>query len=455
MTKSILLIEDDKIVSRLIAEHIERMGCNVQAAHTWKQAAAYLEQHEPELILMDVQLPDANGMDLLPELAAEQTVIVITAYGSVKNAVKAMQAGIEDYLTKPISLDELEIIVKRTLDTVSMRADHLFCKQRMQARDSERLMVGQSPAIQEVHHLIDAVAETDMTVLIQGESGVGKELVARTIHERSQRSAHNFVAVDCCTLQETLFESELFGHERGAFTGADRQKKGLIEGARGGTLFLDEIGELEPTLQAKLLRVLETGLFRRVGGTKDLSANVRIVAATNCDLEKASRSGSFRSDLFYRLSAFTVAVPPLRARREDIPDIVEHFLRNRKFSRRINTKVTQSAMRSLMAYDWPGNVRELKNVIERALILSQQTRKIRPEHLAPILNDSELQGSLTLTFDHEPSLAEIEEKYLQMLLTKYSGHRLLIAKRLGVSERNIYRMIDKHGLKADACQSEE
>ncbi|MGB5278990.1 MAG: sigma-54 dependent transcriptional regulator [Gammaproteobacteria bacterium] len=455
MTKSILLIEDDKIVSRLIAEHIERMGCNVHATYTWEEAARYLEQHEPELVLMDVQLPDANGMDLLPQLAAAQTVIVITAYGSVKNAVKAMQAGIEDYLTKPISLDELEIILKRTLDNVSMRAEHLFCKQRMQASERKKLMVGNGPTIQEVHNLVDAVAETEMTVLIQGESGVGKELVAKTIHERSKRSIHNFVAVDCCTLQQTLFESELFGHERGAFTGADRQKKGLIEGASGGTLFLDEIGELELTLQAKLLRVLETGLFRRVGGTKDLSANVRIVAATNCDLEKASREGSFRSDLYYRLSAFTITVPPLRERREDIPDIVEHFVRNRDFSRRVNTKVTSSAMRLLMAYDWPGNIRELKNVIERALILSRQTRKIRPEHLAPILNSTESPGSLTLTFDHEPSLAEIEEKYLQMLLTKYSGHRLLIAKRLGVSERNIYRMIDKHRLKTRVHQGEE
>ncbi len=447
MIKSILVVEDDKIVNRLIAEHVERMGYAVQAAYTWAEASHYLSSHEPELVLMDMRLPDANGMELLPQLAGEQTVIVITAYGSVKDAVKAMQAGVEDYLTKPISLDELEIVVKRALDHVAMRAEHLFCMQRMQARESKKLMLGNSPAMQEVHRLIDAVAGTDMTVLIQGESGVGKELVAKTLHERSNRSKCNFVAVDCCTLPEKLFESELFGHERGAFTGADRQKKGLIEGAGGGTLFLDEIGEIELAVQAKLLRVIETGVFRRVGGTKDLRANVRILAATNCDLEKASRDGAFRSDLYYRLSAFIVTVPPLRERREDIPELVEHFVYNRDFSRRISTTVSRAAMRALMAYEWPGNVRELKNAIERAIILSRQTRKIRPEHLAPTLTSVESLSSVTLAFDHEPSLSEVEGKYLQMLLTKYSGRRLVIAKTLGVSERNIYRMLDKHQLK--------
>ena len=447
MTKTILILEDDKIVNRLISEHIERMGYATHAAYTWAEADQYLTYHEPELVLMDVRLPDANGMDLLSQLTTEQTVIVITAYGSVKDAVKAMQAGVEDYLTKPISLDELEIVVKRTLENVTMRAEHQFCMQRMQARESKKLMIGNSPAMQEVHNLIDAVAGTDMTVLIQGESGVGKELVAKTVHERSNRSKRNFVAVDCCTLPEKLFESELFGHERGAFTGADRQKKGLIEGAEGGSLFLDEIGEIELAVQAKLLRVIESGMFRRVGGTRDLRANVRIVAATNCDLEIASREGSFRSDLYYRLSAYIITVPPLRERREDIPGLVEHFVCNRDFSRRINTTVSRSAMRALLAYNWPGNVRELKNAIERAIILSRQTRKIRPEHLAPTLTSMESEDSLTLAFDHEPSLTEVEAKYLQLLLTKYSGHRSLIAKRLGVSERNIYRMIDKHRLK--------
>ncbi len=447
MAKTILVVEDDKILNRLIVEHIERMGCVARAAYTWAEARQYLDQYEPGLVLMDVRLPDANGMDLLPELAAEQTVIVVTAYGSVKDAVKAMHAGVEDYLTKPISLDELEIVVRRTLDNVAMRAEHLFCMQQMQASESKRLMIGSSPAMQEVHRLIDAVAGTDMTVLVQGQSGAGKELVAKTIHERSGRSKRNLVAVDCCTLPEKLFESELFGHERGAFTGADRQKKGLIEGAEGGTLFLDEIGEIDLAVQAKLLRVIETGVFRRVGGTKDLRANVRIVAATNRDLEKASGEGAFRSDLFYRLSAFVITVPPLHERREDIPELVEHFIHNRDFSRHMNTTVSRGAMRALMAYDWPGNVRELKNAIERAIILSRQTRKIRPEHLAPMLARAQAPTSVTLTFDHEPSLAEVEEKYLRMLVTKYSGHRLQIARKLGVSERNIYRMIDKHQLK--------
>jgi DNA-binding NtrC family response regulator len=445
MSTEILTIEDDHLLNGLVSEHLGRLGYHVLQGHTWAEARGHLERSEPKLILMDVRLPDADGLKVLPDLAADHAVIVLTAYGSVRDAVQAMQAGAAEYLVKPLSLDELELTVQRTLETAALREDHQFCKRRLQATIGPRRMVGDSAALQQTYELIAAVAPSEMTVLIQGESGVGKELVARALHEHSPRSARNFVAVDCCTLQEKLFESELFGHERGAFTSADRQKKGLIEAAEGGTLFLDEIGEIEPSIQAKLLRVLETGRFRRVGGTKDLNANIRVVAATNRNLEERSRRGDFRLDLFYRLSAFVIETPPLRERREDIPDLTRFFIEHNDFSRRINKAVTRTAMRQLMAYDWPGNVRELKNVVERAIILARGKKQIGPEHLTFSGTKTRQEPLVNLSFDHEPTLEEIEKAYLGTLLTRHDGRRSSVARAMGISERNVYRLIRKYG----------
>ena len=445
MKNSVLLIEDDKVLNGLIVKQLSQVGHSVAGVHTWAEAEAYLAAHEPHLIILDPRLPDADASKKLPRLAGQQPVIVLTAYGTVKNAVQAMHAGAADYLVKPINLDELELVVERTLEADALRRDHQFYKAQI-ANRRPTFLVGHSEALVQVVSLIDSVAPTDMTVLIQGESGVGKELVAHEIHERSVRKDRPFVALDCCTLQETLFESELFGHERGSFTGADRQKKGLIEGAEGGTLFLDEIGEISPPIQAKLLRVLETGIYRRLGGTKDLRANVRILAATNADLEQRSRDGSFRLDLYYRLSSFAIRVPPLRERREDIPDLVFHFMEKHDFSRRIDVAVSAEAMRRLMAYEWPGNVRELKNVIERAIILAKDNREIRPEHLAFSSSGNNASNEVQLTFDHEPTMDEIRLQYLQMLMRKYAGRRSDVAKALGISERNTYRLIQKYAL---------
>lgn len=442
--KNILVVDDDKVFNELVVRQLNSLGFLAEGTRSWQETSAYLKQKEPDVILLDVVLPDANGLELLPDLVSIKPVIMLTAMGSIRTAVDAMKQGAAEYLVKPINLEELDIIIKRVLGHAELVEEMAF------ARDHERekrksFMVGTSEALMGVNELIDAVAIENVSVLITGESGVGKELVAREIHERSERSDKNFMALDCCTLQENLFESELFGHEKGAFTGADRLKKGLIEGAKGGTLFLDEIGEIGPAIQAKLLRVLETGIFRRLGGTKDFQSDARILSATNRNLEALSRDGLFRSDLYYRLAAFPIEVPPLRKRREDIPALASHFLRHHDFSRRINKRLTKQAMNMLIAYDWPGNVRELRNVIERAIIFSRDEGMIHRPHLGFADHQLAKKCSVNLNFDHEPSLEEIKGDYIQKIVEKYNGNRLKISSVLGVSERNLYRMLKKLG----------
>lgn len=447
----LLVIEDDKVLNRLLVDQLERFGYEVAGRHRWSEAEAFIEENEPDLMILDCRLPDADGIEMLQRVGNQFPVVMLTAYASVESAVRAMKYGAAEYLVKPVNLDELEVVVKRALENAAIRREHQFLKSRMAPQAQ---MIGVSKALLEVNRLIDAVAQSDMTVLIQGESGVGKELVANAIHERSARAKRNFVAVDCCTLQKHLFESELFGHEKGSFTSADRQKKGLIEGAIEGTLFLDEIGEIEGAVQAKLLRVLESGRFRRVGGNKDHVANVRIVAATNRDLAQMAGSGQFRPDLYYRLNAFVITVPPLKERAGDIQALASHFIRNHDFSRRVEKTLTPAALARLEAYSWPGNIRELKNVVERAIILSGNSSSIDEHHLA--LPSNLTPGSALplpptangffLPLGQEPCLEDVKKAYLVDLLARHSGHRARVARALGISERNTYRLIQKFGL---------
>ncbi len=437
----ILVVEDDVMLNKMLVDNLANMNYQVHGVTELAQARKFLAKYEPNLVILDGKLPDGKGIELLPQLNEICPTIFLTAYGTVRNAVESMKAGVAEYLVKPIDLDELEVTVKRVLENEVLKQDYQFYKSQLN-RKHNKMMIGHSPALQEVKKLIAAVAPTDMNVLIQGESGTGKELIANELHQQSHRHQRNFVALDCCTLQEKLFESELFGHERGAFTGAHQQKKGLIEGAEGGTLFLDEIGEIEPSIQAKLLRVLETNQFRRLGGTKDLIADVRIIAATNRDLEQMSKSSEFRLDLYYRLNSFMIKSLPLRERREDIPYLVEHFITNHNFSSRVDKTVIPAAMKELVAYDWPGNIRGLKNIIERAIILSGKT--IAPEHLG--FHQASNSMGIQLNYETEPTLADIEKDYMVKLLKKYSGHRAKIAKVLGVSERNTYRLLKKYDL---------
>jgi DNA-binding NtrC family response regulator len=460
MKSSILVVEDDVVLNRLLVKELGKCGYDVESAGSWRDARERIVAFAPDLVLLDVNLPDSTGFGPLSEVAQSRAVVMLTAYGDVNQAVKAMRLGAADYLVKPVNLDELELVIRGALERKQLQAQKVATHS-----DAMAAMIGDSLAMRQLRQLITEVAASDVTVLIQGESGSGKELVAQALHAASARHDERFIAVDCTTLQESLFESELFGHERGAFTGADRRKAGLIEAAAHGTLFLDEIGEAGPAIQAKLLRVLESGRFRRVGATSDLRTDVRIVAATNRDLAQRARQQLFRDDLYYRLAAFVIQVPPLRARPEDVGVLAEHFIELRRRGKGLPPVALGYAARdALVRYNWPGNVRELRNVIERALILVGDAPEIAPAHLglnetsfatrwtAPVDTVAESAATTsvaddTLVLQGEPTLEHIEREYLAQLLKKYDGNRRKVAEALGVSERTAYRMMDRHGYK--------
>jgi two-component system response regulator HydG len=438
--KTLLIVDDDAVFNGLLRRQIESMGFATLGAGSWAEAQQRLSEIEPSAIILDFKLPDSDASQILGELRNQYPVIVLTGYGSIPNAVSAIREGAADFLTKPVNLDELELTVRRVLETAELRESNRFYRTQL-ASHRPGPMVFESRAMRTVQEMIDAVGPTDTTVLILGESGTGKEMVAQAIHERSPRAQRELVPIDGSGLQENLFESELFGHERGAFTNADRQKKGLIEEAAGSTLFLDEIGDIGPAIQAKLLRVLETSSFRRLGGNKTLSADARFVTATNRDIEAMSRAGNFRSDLYFRLSRFVITIPPLRERREDIEPLARHFLA--LLTRNAPPTLSAEALKLLLAYDWPGNVRELRNAIERAIILARPGNPVRVEHLSFIPRNQA--GEVVLRFGQDPNLEQIEREYLRQVMAKHGGNRQKTAAILGISERHIYRLIEKYG----------
>ena len=446
--KTLLIVDDDPVFNGLLRRQIESMGFSTLGAGSWAEAHQRLSEIEPCAIILDFKLPDSDASRILSEIRNQYPVIVLTGYGSIPNAVSAIREGAADFLTKPVNLDELELTVRRVLETAELRESNRFYRTQL-ASHRPGPMVFESKAMRNVQEMIDAVGSTDTTVLILGESGTGKEMVAQAIHERSPRAQRELVPIDGSGLQENLFESELFGHERGAFTGADRQKKGLIEEAAGSTLFLDEIGDIGPAIQAKLLRVLETSTFRRLGGNKTLNSDARIVTATNRDIEAMSRAGTFRSDLYFRLSRFVITIPPLRERREDIEPLARHFLT--LLTRNAPTSMSAEALKMLLAYDWPGNVRELRNAIERAVILARPGNPVRVEHLSFIPRNQA--GEVVLRFGQDPNLEQIEREYLRQVMAKHGGNRVKTAAILGISERHIYRLIEKYGFSEKAAGS--
>jgi DNA-binding NtrC family response regulator len=438
----LLLVDDEETFREQTAKELRHSGYAVTTADTLDAARGKLSAEQFHLVLLDLRLPDGNGLDLLAELrerAPTTEVIMLTAFGTVQEGVRAMKNGAHDFLIKPCKLDMIEAALAKALEKRELERGSSALQHEVSRLQTGQRFIGESRQVRDLLHMIDRVAETPSTVLIRGESGVGKELVSRAVHRKSARARQPFVVVDCAALHENLLQTELFGHEKGAYTGAVRLKHGLFEVADRGTIFLDEIGELTPALQVKLLRVIETGTFRRVGGTADIRVDVRIVAATNRSLESMMKEGGFREDLYYRINVFSIQIPPLRERPGDVPMLVEHFVKHSPIIPKRNLGISEEAMSVLARYRWPGNVRELENVIERALILCDGPT-IEPEHLPmgvrvrPAFEDQ-------APSDRQLTLDEIEKRYIRRVLDQCKGHRQKAAGILGISERNLYRKL--------------
>jgi DNA-binding NtrC family response regulator len=440
----LLLVDDDDDLRQDLARLFRKQGHDVTAAVSGEDALDKAAHFRFDVALLDLHLPGISGIDVLAQLKEQQPeleALMLTAHSSIETAVEAMRKGAYDYLTKPFRAADLEIHVQKAFEKVQLQRRERQWLQQLSYESPRYRLVGSSPAIRKVVALIEKVAATDATVLVRGASGTGKELVARALHTNSPRRTRPLVTINCAALQENLLESELFGHEKGAFTGAVAAKPGLVEVAEGGTLFIDEIGEMAPGLQAKLLRVLEDGHYRRVGGTREMNADVRVVAATNRDLAEEIKNGRFREDLFYRLNVVSIYLPPLRERRSDIPELIEHFLTSRPIGP-LRSRVDAEAMKALRAYSWPGNVRELANVLERAQILAEN-HLITPEDLPENILVSAASPGQSGDPRH---LREMERRHVQSVLQEEKGNKVQTARVLGISRRSLYRLIEKYHL---------
>lgn len=487
LSKGRLLIVDDEVeLMRALCDSLSEQGFNVQGLPAPQPALDALRDGEYDILLTDLMMPKLDGIQLLKQalvLDPQLVGIIMTGQGTIPTAVEAMKSGAFDYILKPFRLQHILPVLERAMEVRRLRLENQRLRRYLNSLtfESERYrLVGSSEAMRRVLQLIERVAPTDATVLIRGPSGTGKELVARAIHANSRRRDAPFIAVNCATFQESLLESELFGHEKGAFTGADRAKAGLFEVAEGGTLFVDEVAEMSPALQAKLLRVLENGHYRRLGSTQDRYANVRILAATNKPLEEEVRLGRFRDDLYYRLNVITLMLPPLRERREDIPELAMHFLATRAIGRN-PLILSPEALDLLMRYDWPGNVRELANVLERAQILAEGptiTPADLPDNLVAAARANLQEAHLSVTpinpvpptpktfaapstpvnlqttdypasgtLSTEWTLAAVERRHILEVLQRCNGNKVHAARLLGISRRTLYRLLDKHQLR--------
>jgi len=441
---NVLIIEDNEDLCLSIADILKRGGYRVFTAFEGQKGLEYIRQEIIDLVLLDIRLPDKNGIQVLGDIKSfdpDILVIMMTAYADVEPAIEAMKKGAFDYLIKPFDLDELRITIKKALETQELRREVARLRRQQAEHYLNSEIYGVSPKIQEVRRLIQIVSQTPRTsVLIQGESGTGKELVANAIHYASARRDKPLIKINCSAIPDNLLESELFGHERGAFTDAKTMKKGLFELANGGTVFLDEISTLKLSLQPKLLRILENQTLRRVGGTIDINIDVRIIAATNRDLEQCIREGSFRDDLYYRLKVMVIDLPPLRERREDIIPLAKIFIdqNNREFRKKVQ-KISPEAQRILLNYSWPGNVRELKNVIERAVILCQGS-VIEPDHLPREL-ETESEGTAVepsaVSYPADLSLEEVEKRHILQVLEAQKGNKSRAARILKISRSTL------------------
>jgi two-component system response regulator PilR (NtrC family) len=452
----ILVVDDERSMRELLAIVLRREGHEVSLAADGRSAVALLERQPIDLLISDIRMPDMSGVDVLraaKQIDADVIGIMITAFASTETAVEALRMGAYDYVSKPFDIDELKIVVRHALEKRQLRQENVLLRRSLQSAHSFANILGRSRAMREVFGLIETIAPTNSTVLVTGESGTGKELVARAIHFNSLRRDRPFVALNCGALAETLLESELFGHVRGSFTGAAANKKGLIEVADRGTIFLDEVGEMTPIMQVKLLRVLQERTFRRVGGTEEIDADIRIIAATNRDLAKLVAEGRFREDLYYRINVIPVHLPPLRERRDDIALLAQHFVE--KFGRQMQKEIAgiaPAAMLRLESHLWPGNIRELENAIERAVAL-ERSPVIQPESLpagvgpagaAAALRDEPVPAP---GFVLEQHVQEIEREYIAEALRRAGGVKMKAADLLGMSFRSFRYYMKKYDLK--------
>ena len=453
----ILVVDDERSMREFLEIFFQREGYKVTTAPGVDQAEVHLENDEIDVVITDMQMPERGGLELLNaarELSPETAVVVITAYASTDSAIAAMREGAYDYITKPFKVDEIRLVVEKALEKKELAVENQRLKSQLQSQAGHPTIIGNSRGLRDVFDLIGQVADTRTSVLISGESGTGKELVARALHDQSARSEKAFVGLNCGAIPENLLESELFGHEKGSFTGAVGEKKGLFEVADGGTLFLDEVAELSMALQVKLLRAIQEKSIRRVGGTVDIDVDVRLLSASNQDLGEAVTQGQFRNDLFYRLNVIQILLPALRERREDIPPLLRHFLEKlSEAAGRPIQAVSEGAMKKLMAYDYPGNVRELENIVERAVALSRGT-EIEVDALPPNVVDTRVSTAAPLISADGINLQNLLDDYERSLLSEAlrlsGGVKKEAAKLVGVSFRSFRYRVEKLEMDADS-----
>ena len=447
----ILIVEDEKSMREVLRILLEGEGYEVSIASDGLMGIASLEKDIFDLVITDVKMPRADGFEVLKrikEIAPETIVIMITAFATKDTAIEAMKLGAYDYISKPFNIDEIRLIVRKAIEKKKEHIELSLLRQKVDTTYALGNIIGQSLKMQELFRIVPRIAQSNSNVLITGESGSGKELVAHAMHNLSHRKEKNFVTINCAAFPEGLLESELFGHMKGAFTGAIYNKQGLFEIADSGSIFLDEIAEMPTSLQAKLLRVLENGTFRRIGGTTDIKVDVRVISATNKDLKEEIASGRFREDLYYRLNVVPIAVPPLRERREDIPLLINHFLGRTSGGPK---KINPEAMKLMIDYPWKGNVRELENVIERVALLTEK-EEITPSNLPPeiaVKAGSDVKSVARLTeagIDLEQIIVDIEKNYLLEALQKTDGNKTDAAKLLGLTFRSFRHRLQKYGI---------
>jgi two-component system NtrC family response regulator len=449
---SILIIDDEQTQREVLKGYLDKKGYRAFTASSGNEGISVAKEEQIDIILSDFKMPDKTGLEVLEEVKKinpEINFVLMTAYGTIENAVKAMRLGAYDYLTKPVDLDELDLLLEKIIENKNLKSEVNLLKQQLQEKFKIDSFISSSPKMQEVLSVASRAAESKATVLITGESGTGKEVLAKSIHYISQRKDKPFIAVNIPALPETLLESELFGHEKGAFTGADKPRTGRFELANKGTIFLDEIGDIPLNLQVKLLRVLQEHQIERLGSNESIDIDVRVIAATHQNLEQKIKDGTFREDLFYRLNVISIHIPPLRERKEDIAALIDHFIK--KYSDendKPKLEISKEAFDILMKYNYPGNVRDLENIIERAVVLSRQNI-ITVNDLPQSVKGFKTEGDPI--FDETKSLTEqveaLEKKLIYDALSKANGNQSLAGRMLGITERNLRYKMQKYGIK--------